>query len=219
MRRLPLPFCVWAAACALSACGRYELAATWNELRGDAYALDAISRDLAEGAAPSCPAEVATVMYRGEVIAYQTPVRVAVAFVPKLRTFERVVSEVAQAHYGRAPDRVLHFGTRACRSVRGSGGRLSEHALSNAMDLSGFEWQRTAATRASASTPAFRVTIQKHWKPADSSAEAARHAQFLHALVDRIVSDDVFRGVIGPGREGHANHLHLDQAPWSYVLF
>lgn len=206
--------CAFAVLALCCACGRYEFAAKWNELRGDAYPLDAISRDLPEGEAVRCP-ELQYVQYLGEQVAFAAPVLVAAPFVDKLRAFEQIVAELGTVHFGRAPDRILHFGARACRTVRGSSRRLSEHALGNALDLSGFEWKR------SASGPAIRISIRRDWpspaRPDDKEAE--RRHTFLRALVARITEESTFRGVIGPGREGHADHLHLDQAPWSYTLF
>lgn len=209
------------AASCFGACGRYELAAKWNELRGDAYPLDEISRELPEGAAVQCPPELHFVHYRGERVAYAVPVQVVEPFIEKLRAFENIVAELGALHFGRAPDRILHYGARVCRTVRGSSRRLSEHALGNALDLSGFEWKRIRAGAGQAAQPAMRVLISRDWpiptNPEDRDAE--RRHTFLKALVDRITRDDLFRGVIGPGREGHADHLHLDQAPWSYTLF
>ena len=202
--------------CGLLGCSRYELVATWNEVRGDAYALDAFPRDLPDGAAPTCPAELATVIYRGDSIPYVAPVQVAEPFVAKLREFERLIVAVSTEHYGRPPDRLLHFGARACRTVRGNARRLSEHALGNALDLRGFEWKR--ARTAAPFPQAFSVSVLRHWTPREGDAEAAAHQRFLRELVERIEAHDVFRGIVGPGREGHANHLHFDQAPWSYTL-
>jgi hypothetical protein len=212
------------AVCMLSACSQYELAATWNELRGDPYPLDRIPRDVPEGEVAACPAAVKIVRYAGDVIPYRAPAEVAEPFVPKLRAFESAVVEVALEYYGRPPDRLLHFGVRACRSVRGNSRRLSEHALANALDLSGFEWRRVRGhadeSGAAPSSPeAFVVSIQQHWAPKTTDPGLLRHQRFLQALVQRLEQNALFRGVIGPGREGHANHLHLDEAPWSYWLF
>jgi hypothetical protein len=203
------------AAVLVCGCGRYELAAKWNQLRGDPYSLDEISRDLPEGAVAQCPPELQVVHYRGERVPFAAPVQVVAPFVDKLRALENIVAELGELHFGRAPDRLLHFGARVCRTVRGSSRRLSEHALGNALDLSGFEWKRMPGQ------PAVRISISRDWQvPADSADQGAqrRHA-FLRALVERITAEDIFRGIIGPGREGHAEHLHLDQAPWSYSLF
>lgn len=208
--------CSVSVALILGACGKYELAATWNEIRGDAYELDAISRDLAPNQPGGCP-DLPTVIYRGETVPYASPVQVAPAFAERLRAFERVVIEVSTVHYGRPPDRLVHFGARACRSVRGNATRLSEHALGNALDLGGFEWKR--AKHAARFEQPFTVSVLRHWIPADDRDHATLHRDFLRALVDRVDDDDVFRGIVGPGREGHANHLHFDHAPWSYTLF
>jgi hypothetical protein len=213
-------------ALSVCACTKIEFVGTWNQIRGDAYPLDLYSREVPDGIVASCPPEIRTVTYSGEVISYRSPVVVAEAFVPKLHQFEQVVADLAREYYGRPPDRLLHFGARACRSVRGNPHRLSEHALANALDLSGFEWRRLRVKPAAnpeeaapQNPQAFTVNILDHWAPQKSEPESERHQRFLHALVERIERDDLFRGMVGPGREGHANHLHLDQAPWTYRLF
>jgi hypothetical protein len=210
-----------ALALALCAgCRKVQFVSQINELRGKPYALDSISRELGKGAVAGCPEQVEIRSYAGQELNYGNPVLVARSFVPKLQAFERVVAEVAQSHYGRAPDRILHFGTRMCRSVRGSTRRLSEHALGNAIDVSGFQWSRTRKLPGlpPGSERAFKVTVLQHWSGA-GTPEAAEHRRFLHDLVERTVADEIFRGVIGPGREGHADHLHFDAAPWGYTLF
>lgn len=204
-------------------CGAHDMAATWNDLTGDSYALDGISREASEGGETRCP-ELTFVSYAGTRVPYGRPARVVDAFVPRLELFDALVADVATAHYGRAPAKLRHFGALACRRVRGSHSRLSEHALGNAIDISGFGFARLkAAEPAPATLPielrkAFEVSIEKHWDGGASPAEAL-HQRFLRALVERVQEDDVFRGVIGPGREGHANHLHFDQSPWGYALF
>lgn len=216
-------YAVAAWACALAGCASHELAASWNELIGDPYALDGISRELTAGGEVRCP-EVAVTTYAGTRVPYGRPVRVAEPFVARLERFDDVVAEVAIAHYGRAPAKLRHFGALACRVVRGSHRRLSEHALGNAIDISGFGFARLkAAEAAPAELPvelrkAFEVSVREHWDGGASPAEAL-HQRFLQALVARVQQDDVFRGVIGPGREGHANHLHFDHSPWGYALF
>jgi hypothetical protein len=223
-----------------------------NRLRGDPYELDSISRIIPVGVRASCPQGVAVIEYRGSTLAYATPLQVAASFAPRLAAFERIVAELANRYYGRPPDRILHLGARACRSVRGRPDRLSEHALGNALDVSGFEFDaRTresdaakskkppaAAKSKSDKAPpqketiensvsdksrhdaeaAFTVSVLQHWSRA-SLLDAARHSGFLHELTRRVIAEHVFRGVIGPGHEGHADHLHFDQGPWSYRAF
>lgn len=221
MKRVSRSALVVFATAFACACGRYEFAAKWNELRGDPYPLDGISRDLPDGVPAHCPPELQLVHYRGERVPFSSPVQVVQPFVDKLRALENIVAELGTLHFGRAPDRLLHFGARACRTVRGSSRRLSEHALGNALDLSGFEWKRIRATKTQPAQAAIRVTISRDWPipkdPKDQDAE--RRHTFLKAVTDRVTRAGIFRGIIGPGREGHADHLHLDQAPWSYTLF
>jgi hypothetical protein len=210
-----------ALACFLAGCGNF--AATWNSLRGDAYPLDEVSREPSDAGDAHCPVDVEYVDYAGDLVRYQRPVQIAAAFAPKLRAFEAAVVEVAREHYGRPPDRLVHYGAKVCRRVRGSSSRLSEHALGNALDLSGFEWQRAAGTKSGNDIPRsaferpFSVSILRHWSTTEPEEQI--HRAFLRALADRLIDRDLFRGVIGPGREGHANHLHLDYAPWTYTLF
>ena len=101
-----LAFFIAAALSATSACdGRRLATSALNRVRGDGYALDAISRKVSRGTRADCPENVATIEYRGELIRYASPVRIAREFAPKLRAFERAVVELAEEHYGRAPDR------------------------------------------------------------------------------------------------------------------
>lgn len=214
---------VLASQCA----GRHELRALWNRMTGDAYALDAISRELPRGAVARCPDDVAVVDYRGDAIAYASPVKVAPQLVPKLRALERLIADIAIVHYGRPPTKLLHFGARVCRAVRGRSGRLSEHALGNAIDVSGFQFERMREAPPPDAPPeladprlreAFMVSVRRHWVQG-SGPLAETHAEFLRTLVGRVIAKGLFRGVVGPGHEGHADHFHFDQAPWKYALF
>jgi hypothetical protein len=206
-----------------TACSSYQLAAQWNELRGDAYPLDSMPRQLEPSQQASCPEGVETVVYGGAGVPYERAVRVARAFEGKLRRFEQAVVELARARYGRAPERLLHVGARACRPVRGNGTRLSEHALANALDVTGFRFGRATEQPAlpddlpDALRRSFTLTVRRHWTPG-SDAAGAMHSRFLRDLIDRIQRDGLFRGIVGPGREGHSGHLHLDYAPWRYTL-
>jgi len=186
------------------------------------YALDATPRFLSGGSKPVCSeTEAKLVTYRGDRVRYDRPIRVHPAFRDHLVAFEAVVDEVARAHFGRAPRRILHFGAYACRAVRGRPELVSEHALGNALDVAGFDFGPMA--RKDAKTSAlprplkrpFQVRVDKHWRAAtDTAAQSA----FLHALADRIVDrPDLFRVVLGPGYPGHHNHFHLDHAPYRLV--
>src|SRR5690606_20070747 len=197
----------------------------WNSLRGDAYTLDPIDRILARGTRIECDAS-GLVNHRGELVPYQGPVRVDPAFRERLVRFEQIVLDVATEVYGRAPARVRHFGAYACRSTRNRSYRMSEHALGNAIDISGFDFARAKkAEPLAAGLPRelrgpFQIRVARHWTPAAGNAVAAVHARFLRELAEQLSDrSDVFRGMIGPSRSDHSDHFHFDMSPWRYVYF
>jgi hypothetical protein len=168
-----------------------------------------------------CPA-VELVRYRGDLVRLDHPARVNAPFRERLQRFEALVRDVAIEVYGRAPQRIVHAGTFACRTVRHRE-RLSEHALGNAIDVVGFDF----ATAPSAERKglgrlgrAFQVRVGRHWAPTDRTLRdplAPRHAAFLRRLVERLDDrPDIFRGVIGPPARGHLDHLHLDGGRWHF---
>jgi hypothetical protein len=146
------------------------------------------------------------------------------AFRERLERFEQLVTELAVEHYGRAPRRLAHLGAYACRSMRARRERISEHALGNALDFQGLDFG-PLARRASAPPELprhlrapFRVRVRSHWAP--SRPQDAHHARFLHRLVATLQRrPDIFRGIVGPPRPRHHDHLHLDAAPWRYALY
>jgi hypothetical protein len=203
---------------------RWQLWATWNALKGDAYELDGVDRFLDDGQRLACEPK-SLVRYAGTHLKYQSAVQVNPAFRARLARFEEVVLEVAKDVYGRAPRRVLHFGTYSCRSSRNRAYRVSEHALGNAIDVAGFDFG--AATKRDplavglprSLSGAFQVRIAKHWSDQRTPA-AATHARFLYELSARLGErDDVFRVMIGPSRPDHSDHFHFDMSPWRYVRF
>ena len=232
---------LWVAVLALGACAdQNRMVAWWNELRGDPYALDEVPREVAADGA-RC-ADLPVVVYGGDALRYDRPLQVAEPFRAVLASFEDVVAEVATAHYGRPPETILHFGARACRTVRGSTDRLSEHALGNALDVSGFRFGRLPREEALPDdAPArlrrpFTVSVRRHFpreasgddpsaserstsgrtRPRAAHDAAEIHAKFFTALVAELEAREVFRGMVGPGHAGHEGHLHLDMARGRY---
>ena len=206
------------------ALGRQRLLSAWNELRGDAYPLDAVDRWLEPGQRVSCDAR-GMVAYRGSALRYAGSVLVYPAFRERLARFEEVAVATGREVYGREPRLVRHYGAFVCRATRNRKLRVSEHALGNALDLVGFDF--AAATKAQPLPEGlpkrlrspFQVRVAKHFKAAPGSGELdALHTQFLRRLTERLRErDDIFRSMFGPGHGGHDDHLHLDAAPFRYV--
>lgn len=187
----------------------------------DAHPLDPVPRFLEPRERVPCRADD-VVVYRSRPLRYR--VRVHPAFAERLARFETLVTELAVAHYGRAPRRLVHRGAFSCREARGRRGRISEHAFGNALDLQGFDFGRLPRGAVAPDgmhrslRRGFRVRVLTHWSP--RRARDARHAAFLHALAEAVRSrTDVFRGIVGPPRPRHRDHLHLDAAPWRYAMF
>lgn len=125
---------------AFPANAQLDLASTANAHSDEGYALDGVTRFLRPAlAAPSC-SPVGMVPYAGTSVQYWGVAVVSPAFRLRLSRFERIVQEVALASYGRAPLGIRHRGAYACRSQRNQPRWLSEHALGNAIDVSGFDF-------------------------------------------------------------------------------
>jgi hypothetical protein len=92
--------------------------------------------------------------------------------------------------------KIESYGTYSCRPINNqSGNRLSEHGLSNAVDISGFV---LASGR--------RITVLGDWNGPDGNAR-----NFLRAVHDAACRR--FQVVLGPDANAlHANHLHFDMA-------
>lgn len=185
------------------------------------YALDGVPRVLDPGADLPC-SEQELVRYQGVQVRLSKPGRVHRAFVEKLEGLDALVVAVATEVYGRAPRRLVHLGTQACRRMRRYPDWVSEHALGNAIDLAGFDFGPLprAASLPEGLPPALRrgfsVRMLEHWD--GSRGAAAIHARFLRTLAQRLVErPDLFRVVLGPAWPGHKNHLHLDFAPYRVV--
>lgn len=93
--------------------------------------------------------------------------------------------------------RIESFGTYSCRPINNvPGARLSEHGLSNAVDISGFV---LASGR--------RITVLDDWNGPDQYAR-----DFLRAVHD--AGCRRFHVVLGPEANAlHRNHFHFDVGP------
>jgi hypothetical protein len=104
-----------------------------------------------------------------------------------------VVQPSARRHFGQSVSRVLHAGSYACRNINHRvGGRRSEHATANALDVTGFVL-----------SDGTRVTVLQDWR------DGARKGAFLRDL--RAGACRFFDVVLSPDfNEAHRDHFHLD---------
>jgi hypothetical protein len=178
--------------------------------------LDPLPRTLA-GTDLRCP-EVDARDFVGLRLEFAPPARVIEPFRQRLVQFEQLVDATALEFYARTPSKVLVSASYDCRSVKGRSGRLSEHALGNAIDVAGFEFL-PSADWPSVATPlpgAFEVRVDRHWQ-AKGDAAIERHARFLTELTRELVARRIFRTLLGPAEPDHADHFHFDMAPSPYV--
>lgn len=190
----------------------------WSD---ESYSLDSEPRHLEPDETLACEPEQ-MIKHRSRALRYA--VTAHPDFALRLTRFEDFITQLAIEHYGRAPRRLIHRGVFACRSLRTRQERISEHALGNAIDLQGFDFgplpRRATAPEAlpRAMRRAFQLRVVKHWSPRHE--RDAYHAAFLHRLAEELrARPDIFRGIVGPPRPRHHDHLHLDAAPWRYSMF
>jgi hypothetical protein len=104
-----------------------------------------------------------------------------------------VMQPAAREHFGQSVTRVIHAGSYACRNIdHRVGGRRSEHATANALDVTGFVLSNGT-----------RVTVLQDW--GENGAKAA----FLRDLRDGACR--FFDVVLSPDfNDAHRDHFHLD---------
>lgn len=126
-----------------------------------------------------------------------------------LALWERhVLQPAAVLHLGSRVARVTHLGTYACRDIRTTrsggtgGGRRSEHATANAIDIAG-------VTLADGRV----LTILRDWDRQRPDGKPASEARFWRAVRDGAC--DLFKVVLSPDyNDLHRDHLHLDMGPF-----
>lgn len=125
---------------------------------------------------------------------YSAPLRATCPLAAALQVWERqVLQPYAQEHFGEGVARIETYGTFSCRRIYGSEtGRFSEHARSNAIDISGFTLQSGE-----------RVSVLSHWN--DGGPKAA----FLDDVFDGACA--IFRVGLSPEyNAAHEDHFHFD---------
>jgi hypothetical protein len=140
---------------------------------------------LGEGLAPLSPAR--PVMTCREALA--------------LAVWERhSVQPAARRDLGAGVVGIEHFGTYNCRAIRGDAPHMSQHALANAIDVSGF---RLADHR--------EISVLKDYRRDDGAG------RFLHAV--HADGCRIFGHSLGPDfNADHRDHLHLDMADFGWGL-
>lgn len=112
-----------------------------------------------------------------------------------VRLTQQTIQPEAVRLLGQPVTRIRHFGSYSCRS-RGRG-KLSEHALGHAIDISGFEL-------ADGTT----VMVERDWRGAGAKSE------FLRSIGRKACGHVAL--VLGPGHDrDHRDHLHLDIGRWA----
>ena len=98
--------------------------------------------------------------------------------------------------------RIEHLGAYSCRRIgNGEGGRWSEHAAGNAIDIAAFVTEDGR-----------RISVLGDWQ------DAAAEGRFLRRVRDDACS--AFGTVLSPDyNEAHRDHLHLDQAARGFGSF
>lgn len=205
-------------------------ASSWNRLAGDAYELDEVSRVSPDPTQPLACHPERLRLYRGAKVRLEPPITLAPPFEERVARLEALVAKVGLRVYGRAPSHILNAGAYACRAVEHRPERLSEHALGNALDLTGLRFPALSAETSAAGAGVPQVTLPRALErsftitvardlaaaPRADDAVARKHREFFDQLLGGLREERIFRGMLGPSDPRHRSHLHLDMGPWSY---
>ena len=120
-----------------------------------------------------------------------------------LAMWERhALQQAARRHLGSPVARIEHFGSYSCRNLYGrEGGRRSQHATADALDIAGFVLEDGR-----------RIRVLGDWATSEAGEGSglAPEAAFLRELRDGAC--DWFDVVLGPDyNAAHADHFHLDR--------
>jgi hypothetical protein len=104
---------------------------------------------------------------------------------------ERVIQPAAIRHFGRPATVLRQIGAYSCRQ-RSGGGRLSQHASGQAIDIAGFEISGGP-----------RALVREHWR------DNGPRGRFLREVARAACA--AFSVVLTPSHDvWHADHLHFD---------
>jgi hypothetical protein len=127
-----------------------------------------------------------------------TPFTLSCRSAVALAMWERhVLQPQALAHFGVRVERMRHYGSYACRNIRGrDDGRRSQHATADALDIAGFGLANRREIR-----------VVSDWS---GDGDAARFLRDVHSGACRF-----FDAVLGPDyNAAHRDHLHFDRGAY-----
>ena len=139
-----------------------------------------------------CRVDTAVKISRIDVVLNQ-PATMSCALAARIDDFERgALQQIAVRDLGEHVSRIDHLGAYACRRSTGISGRLSEHALGLAIDISGFRL-----------TDGTEISVERDWWAPGPKRD------FLHHLAQSACG--YFSVVLTPSsNRDHFNHMHFD---------
>lgn len=112
------------------------------------------------------------------------------------RWLKTSVQPAAKRHLGARVVLIRHYGVFSCRTIRGRSTRLSQHAFSNAIDITGF----TLANGR-------RITVLRDWD------DMGPEGQFLREIARSACRH--FKAILTPEYNAdHRDHFHFDLGFW-----
>jgi hypothetical protein len=161
--------------------------------------------DRTEPDAQGCGIPHGVIVSKGPLgFTYAPPLQIDCTLAKELPWIEQVIQEQAEQHLGSPIKQIVTLGTFSCRKVRGGfTGRLSEHAVGNAIDFGGFVPRRGTA-----------VSVGRDYRPLEDSPGAG--GLFLRGVFRALRGHGGLTHVIGPEtRSDHHDHIHIDRGePW-----
>jgi len=133
----------------------------------------------------------------GGAVGLSQPVELSCDLALAVTEFEQGdIEALAQHYFHQKLARLDHMGAYSCRTVRDAKGRMSEHAIGHAIDISGFLL-----------ADGTKIVVEKDW-----FSTGPKH-DFLRAVAK--AACERFAVVLTPNYNlDHFNHIHADLSKW-----